>query len=189
MQKNIIAYAVVILIILGVGGYFLYTNYYGQQVVNNGSSEVGVDLPEGVAIVERDGERFVRDERNGVEFIVGDKIVVTKGKEIKIYENEGDFLPGIVYSIFENPEVLNIGSWLEQYHEEYYLLFYDQREKIVVDGNLGYKILEEGDPEHYNYFFVVNDKVIFFATPWPDNYEQIIKTLNFIKGGYENKTE
>jgi len=68
--------------------------------------------------------------------------------------------PVLSILVTQNSKALSIDDWLAQEHESHYFLYYDQREKFTGDYYSGIKLMEEGDPEHFNYYFG-NDEYIY----------------------------
>lgn len=179
-------------IIILIGGFFYFKyfpvieRYIGMN--DNTQDEVKVDLPEGVSVVERDGERFVRDERNGVEIKVEDKIEVVSHDDSLLFYNQNIVdVPAYTYRVVDNEQRLSIEEWLEELNREEWLMYYSEREKIWAENMMGYKIKNEGALEHFSYYFAFDDKIFIISTAESEKYEDIAKTFKIIKGGYENK--
>lgn len=138
-------------------------------------------LPEGVSVIEKNGERVLRDERVGYEMKVLDGVEV-KGRSDGILFYTNTDTPG--YSLtfggltIFNRDGLSLEDWVARLHSKTPFIFYDERERIDK-GNLQIiKIRVDGPGEPYEYFFPFKDKIIgvsFLADKQFDSYIQNIK--------------
>jgi hypothetical protein len=147
-------------------------------------------LPEGVSVVEKNGERILRDERVGYEIRVNNEDIKNLDGDILLFNSNIDKpFSDLAIFILDNQKKLNADQWILKYHEDNFLLYFDSREKIITNSGIeGYKVKEEGDPDHFSYHMVLGDKVLMIDTPYPEKYESLIKDIGFIQGGYVNKT-
>lgn len=81
-----------------------------------------------------------------------------------------------------NLKRLSIDEWLTEKNSEIGFLYFEKRTKFVTSEGLeGYRLLEEGAPDHYNYYFSKDQKVYIISTPVDnkDKYENVFKHFTF----------
>jgi hypothetical protein len=86
-------------------------------------------------------------------------------------------VPSFTVKILKNLKKLDIDSWLTEYNDNNWLMYYDEREKINYNDVEGYKVKEEGDPVIYSFYFAKNDKIYIFSAPETENIDNIVKTF------------
>lgn len=139
-------------------------------------------LPEGVSVIEKNGERVLRDERVGYEMQIPEDIRLKTEKNIVLfYSNEPDLpvLGGI--EVYKNIENLSLDEWLENLNKEVFYTFYDQREKIKFQDLETIRIPVEGEAEYYDYFFRQGDKIVgvtLIGKDYSGKYLENFKVLN-----------
>ncbi len=175
---------IVVLFILtvSVAVFFYLRSSTPVRHIENGKTEinslgnVSSALPDGVSVVEKNGERYLRDERVGYEIeILNNEVLNNQNTSLFLYSSFENELPDINIFITDNPKKLNADEWIENFHEENYLLYFDSKKQIITQsGIMGYKVKEEGEIEHFSYHMILGDKVIIIDTPFDDKYENII---------------
>ncbi|PIZ57991.1 hypothetical protein COY23_00870 [bacterium (Candidatus Torokbacteria) CG_4_10_14_0_2_um_filter_35_8] len=97
----------------------------------------------------------------------------------KLNSGEEITYPEFILAVEDNPNGLDINSWLEEENSRVGITNLDQKKSFNTnEGIKGYKVLEEGSPDHFNYYFSHNNKVYIFSTP-NEEYEGIFKTMSF----------
>ncbi len=134
------------------------------------------DLPEGVHVIIEQGKRVLRDERAGYQLnIENKKIINNENQSIFLYTSTDSSIPDVNLLIMDNPSNLNAEQWIENFHHNYGLLYFNSREKIKTESGIeGFKVKEEGEIEHYSYHMILGEKVLVVDTPFHEKYENLI---------------
>ncbi|MBT3539343.1 hypothetical protein HOF40_00095 [Candidatus Parcubacteria bacterium] len=171
-----------LLILIGYMGYSLYTN---PALAPTEENIAEMDLPEGVSIVERDGERFVRDEGNEVEIKIGDEWgvkyiddkFISVGPMDSTLDGKDDGFDVGVYTIENNDlnQTEQINNWIENSNcPECY------EQPMLVEDNL-YKLVDVGSiGEIINYFYFLKDNLyLITVSDSQSDINNIIKNIIF----------
>ena len=141
-------------------------------------------LPEGVSVVEEEGNRILRDERAGYEMEMPEEISVIVGRDNNILfysdisiPDYGTVLGGI--GIFDRDN-LSLEDWVARLHKETFLVFFEERERIDKGDLEIIKIKMDGPGEPYDYFFLHKDKIINVSWVTGDYLDTYIQNIVFM---------
>lgn len=171
---------------IGLAAYFLVPRNVDvpeeEREISDTPPTILESLPEGVSVVEKNGERILKDERVGYEMSISSDIhVKTEGNRILFYSSEPELpvLGGI--DIYENSDNVSLEKWVEDEHRQVFFLFYDERQKINIGGFELIKIRVEGEMDYYNYFFKKDNKIVSISLVGEDYSDKYIESIKLIK--------
>ncbi len=188
MNRRLATILVILGIVFFIFGFWLYINQErGDDII---SGDVVEEIAEGVFIVEgsvkgaspsakASGDkvgRVLRNERDGYEVVVSDKKVVEEKNGFSFYNDDNADFPVYTIRVLDN-NGLDLNAWLQKYHEEKWLMFYDEKEIFELGSQKGYKIKNEGSPEYFSYYFLSDNDIFIISTPQPEKFEYIVTTL------------
>jgi hypothetical protein len=162
----------IFIIIVTVGGFF----YYNQ-------ADAPIEDTTPIEVTENeDGTKTVRNLEEGFEVsVLKNTSIESRNNSILFYESEDKFLPDYSMIIIGEANGLSLEQWLEGYHQESWLMYYDDREMVKINDMSFYKIQEEGDPVIYSYYFVSDDVVYVLNTPEDKDYSAVLGTFKSLK--------
>lgn len=162
-------------------GYFLSLENTRTSERSDVPIVLGV-LPEGVSVIEKEGNRILRDERVGYEMeIPDDTRLKTEGSRILLYSSESDVpvLGGI--NIFKSNNNLSLEEWVEALHQEIGFLYYDEREKITINEVEVIKIKVEGEIETFEYYFKKDNAIVGISLPAHTDFNHYIQSIRILR--------
>lgn len=176
-RKSIIL--IILILLLIAGGVFWWRQ-----------GQLKDQIPGGITLIKGDKDKIIKNEKEGYEIKIPKELIIrgTETQFISLFKKEAIpekciLCPSeIDISTTEAPPNLSIEEWLEKEHKEAGFLYWDQREKITLpDKMTGYKIKEEGDPDHYNYYFAKENKIYIITALTESSFNEIIKNFVFLK--------
>jgi hypothetical protein len=170
---------------LVIGAYFLMAGRATAPV--EGGEEVSVGgysdtLPAGVSVVDRGGQRILRDERVGYEMEIPEDVTLKNKDGVILFNSTDSGLPVLGgVNTFENVENLSLKDWVYKLHQEKGFLYYEERENIKIGDIDVIKIKVEGEIETYEYFLKKGDKIVGLSFPVNDYFDKFIQSIQIIE--------
>ena len=188
-KHNLFIFAgIFLLILIGYMGYMLYTNPVVAPAEKENTENLSqVDLPEGVEIVERGGERFVRDDRNKIEIKVEEDIDTLEYhndalliKEKIKEDNDSGYISSYNIKLIEN-EDKNIESWIKDWvNEQEYSKDYSYKKEEYNNSEF-YIINVPSYADSEKVLVFKNDDKFFYIDLWFKDPILVFKNKNIIK--------
>jgi len=182
---NVLFYIAIIVVIVG-GGWYVWNMKTDVAKQDNNKTMNQIDLPDGVEVVERDGERILRDNRYGYEVEIGNRKIVSEPNGFSFYNVDFEYFPVYTIRILEKTK-LSLENWLLDYHKKNFLLYYNEKKDVKIDGLSAIKIKNEGEPENYTYYFKYDDRIFAVSEPTEVEQENITNLMHLIRGKYEKQ--
>jgi len=84
----------------------------------------------------------------------------------------------VTITVISNVESMPLHSWLANEHSRSWFKYYDSRSNFIgaEASIIGIKMKEEGDPDHFNYYFA-SPQYVYRITSINENYENVIRTF------------
>jgi len=105
----------------------------------------------------------------------------TKNDSVLVFDSAEQFLPSYSLQILDNANRASLDEWLNKYNEDNWLMYFDSKEKLVVNNIIFSKIKEEGDPVVYSYYFANGEKIYVITTPEDKDYKKVLNAFSFLK--------
>ncbi|MFZ2189427.1 MAG: hypothetical protein WA057_02080 [Candidatus Magasanikiibacteriota bacterium] len=192
MPKNVLKkpwfWVIVGVILLGVaGGFYLYYRLTFVPCADPALCEVnldnGMENNSNIEITEnQDGTKTVKNLAEGYELNLDiNESVQMKGNSVLVFGSVEQFLPSYSVQVLDNVNQSSLDEWLNKYNEDSWLMYFDGKEKLVVNNIIFYKIKEEGDPVVYSYYFANGEKIYVITTPEDRDYKKVLSAFSFLK--------
>jgi hypothetical protein len=190
---------VVCLILLGfLGAFLFYMNARTQEnekwplkqdsnqyllMPNSNRASSETNIQKNLLNVSRNLEwTIISNETYGFEIrIPPDMSLETEGDVFIIQDRNEKNYPlnrPIEILVVRNDDSLSLSAWLEREYFRKRFINYNSKTFFSNEDDLvGVKMAEEGDPDHYNYYFS-SEQYVFRISAVSDSYENVIRTFN-----------
>jgi hypothetical protein len=129
-------------------------------------------LPAGIEIETIGDKKIIKNKAQGYELEYSAELVARENEQgyIKLFDKkalEKDCFvcpPNIIIGEIDNPDNLSLEDLLYDWHKKYGFTYWDEKQKVAINGFDGYKIEEEGDPSTYGYYFAKGDRLYSIHT-------------------------
>ncbi|HBU07280.1 MAG TPA: hypothetical protein DEB09_04320 [Candidatus Magasanikbacteria bacterium] len=176
----------IVVIVLGIGGFFYYKYTFvpcADPTLCDVNLDNGVENNPNIEITEnQDGTKTLKNTEGGYSLILnsGEK-AETKNDSVLVFDSAEQFLPSYSLQILDNANRASLDEWLNKYNEDNWLMYFDSKEKLVVNNIIFSKIKEEGDPVVYSYYFANGEKIYVITTPEDKDYKKVLNAFSFLK--------
>jgi uncharacterized protein (UPF0333 family) len=176
-KKVLIGIAITLIVAVAIIAAFFYLSQ--KQPKDSVSTDFKIKTQGNNKVIQNDSQKY--------ELTVSKLLIARADKNgnINLFNKEAlnedcfDCPPDIRISVLKNTDNLSLEKWLEDENGRYGFTFWNQRSEVTANNQKGYRILMEGDPEMYYYYFSKDQNIYVISTLTDVDFSKALQNVVF----------